>query len=46
MPLVVSKRTWANELATLQKPGTTNTSDSCHMDNNYSYETYNQPWVT
>lgn len=28
------------------KPGTTNTSDSCHMDNNYPYETYNQPWGT
>lgn len=31
----------ANELeATLQKPGATNTTDSCHMDNNH--ETYNQ----
>lgn len=27
----------ANELeATLQKPGATNTTDSCHMDNNYT----------
>lgn len=46
MPLVAYKQAWANELPTLVKPGATNTTDSCHMDNNCPYETYNQPWGT
>lgn len=42
--LVTSGQACSNGLASPRNPEATNTSDGCHMDNNYPYTTCNQRW--